>query len=104
MPMTGNRASRYATTESRKPTGPKSRPWLLAMLATSMPAPVNAVNALAGARNVYVLGSAGLGRRGGGCGRGGVRGDGALRSRRGAGARRITFLRRGRPVALVIAR
>src|SRR5215218_10166035 len=56
-PTTGNFADRAAASESRRPTGPKSRPWLLAMVATSTPASLRAVRAAGGARKVKSLGA-----------------------------------------------
>ena len=50
MPTTGKRAVCAAARESANPTGPKSRPWLFAIVTTSTPAARNAVNAEAGAR------------------------------------------------------
>ncbi len=50
MPTTGNRVASIAASESRRPTSPKSAPWLLAMVATSTPAARNATNAVGGAR------------------------------------------------------
>src|SRR3954447_17308533 len=53
MPTTGKCAAPAASRVSCKPTGPKSTPWLLAMVTTSMPAERSAVKALGGARKVY---------------------------------------------------
>src|SRR5215217_1743110 len=50
-------AARTAASESRRPTWPKSRPWLLAMVATSTPASLRAVRADGGARKVKSLGA-----------------------------------------------
>ena len=47
-----------AANVSVSPAGPKSAPWLLAIVATSTPAALSAVNAAAGARNVNCFGSA----------------------------------------------
>ena len=46
-----------AASESRRPTRPKSWPWLLAMVATSTPASLRAVRADGGARKVKSLGA-----------------------------------------------
>src|SRR4051812_25648996 len=56
MPTTGKRVTRIASSESWRPTVPKSIPWLLAIVVTSTPPDASAVNADAGARNVNSLG------------------------------------------------
>ena len=57
MPTVGNPLALIAASVSPRPSAPKSRPWLLAIVTTSTPAAANAVNALAGARNVNAFGS-----------------------------------------------
>src|SRR4029453_7041596 len=54
-PTTGNLAALAAARESRRPTRPKSSPWLLAMVTTSTPAALRAVRAVGGARKVKSL-------------------------------------------------
>ena len=56
MPRIGNPDSRLIRNESANPTGPKSMPWLLAMVTTSTPAAFTASMAWAGTWNVNFLG------------------------------------------------
>src|SRR4029453_13344741 len=56
-PTTGNLAALAAARESRRPTRPKSSPWLLAMVTTSTPAALGGGGAVGGAREVKALGA-----------------------------------------------
>ena len=57
MPITLMGALRFAATESWRPSGPKSMPWLFAIEATSMPAACMPCRIVAGARKVNAFGA-----------------------------------------------